>query len=159
MVASSPMSQVSHCPNLYSVGQWDSSAGNRPPHGTDSGTVSLKALATNVLRLSQTGQSVGQSRDKAPQKCPIGPLGLGQAVPLSQVSGDTERTPLRARGGAAPIRPDASPLEALDWFERDPCGVVSWLARQREGQPRHLSPKWVAVIQAEARLRLQEVEE
>lgn len=56
------------------------------------------------------------------------------------------------------IPADASPLEALARFEADPRGVVSWLAQQREGQSRHLSARWVALIQAEAKERMRNME-
>jgi hypothetical protein len=57
------------------------------------------------------------------------------------------------------VPPSTSSLEALARFEADPRGVMSWLAQQSEGQPQDLFPRWTAVIQAEARMRLAEVEE
>ncbi|WP_027190356.1 hypothetical protein [Fundidesulfovibrio putealis] len=63
-----------------------------------------------------------------------------------------------ARGEAAPAPPDASPLDALARFERDPRGVVAWLAQQKQGQPPHLVERWAATIRAEARLRIAEAE-
>jgi len=53
-------------------------------------------------------------------------------------------------------KPDVHPLVALARFERDPRGVVSWLARQQAGQPPHLVQRWAAAIRAEARWRLEE---
>lgn len=75
---------------------------------------------------------------------------------VAELGRDTERTPPRARGEAAPVPADASPLEALARFERDPVGVVHWLAQQEQGQPPHLAQRWAAAIRAEARQRLME---
>jgi len=60
---------------------------------------------------------------------------------------------LRGEASAFPAS-DAPFLVALAWFERDPRGVVSWLASQSQGQPQDLVPRWAACVQAEARLRL-----
>lgn len=70
MNAVTPSPQVSHCPNAYSAGQWDSRPENGTPRGTASGTVSLKALAAKVLRASKAGQHVGQARDSPPESVP-----------------------------------------------------------------------------------------
>lgn len=50
--------------------------------------------------------------------------------------------------------PDASPLVALARFERNPHGVVEWLASQNQGQAQYLVPRWAACVRAEARLRI-----
>ena len=74
---------------------------------------------------------------------------------VAELQNDTERTGQRARGEAARVPPDASPLEGLARFERDPRGVVAWLAQQENGQPPHLVERWAATIRAEARLRIE----
>ncbi|KAF0235301.1 MAG: hypothetical protein FD177_55 [Desulfovibrionaceae bacterium] len=61
-------------------------------------------------------------------------------------------------GLVAPVPADTSPLEALTRFERDPRGVVAWLAQQGQGQAQYLVPRWAAAIRAEARLRVEESE-
>lgn len=69
------------------------------------------------------------------------------------------RKDLIGRGVGTSIIPlFASPLEALARFERDPRGVVAWLAQQKQGQPAYLSARWSAAIRAEARLRTEEAE-
>lgn len=130
------------------VGQWDSSPQHGTAHGTASGTVSLKALAARVLKVSQAGQHVGHGRDRLPEKCPTGFEGLGQSSPLSQVQ---KQPPQRLA-----VSLNITPLEALARFERDPVGVVHWLAQQEQGQPPHLVQRWAAAIRAEARQRLME---
>lgn len=133
------------------VGQWDSRPQHGTAHGTVSGTVSLKALAARVLKVSQAGQHVGQGRDRPPEKCPTGFEGVGQSSPLFQVQ---KQPPQRA---AVPF--GIPRLEALARFERDPRGVMSWLAQQENGQPPHLVQRWAAAIRAEARQRMMEVQE
>lgn len=71
----------------------------------------------------------------------------------AEIVADIKRTPSRVRGEDAPDPADASPLAALARFEKNPVGVVRWLAGQREGQPPHLVPRWAACIREEARLR------
>ena len=77
---------------------------------------------------------------------------------MAELQADTQRTPQRARGEAAPVPAEDSPLEALARFERDPVGVIQWLAQQEQGQPPHLVQRWAAAIRAEARLRTTEAE-
>lgn len=153
---------LSHCPIPYSVGQWDKTPNSGTNRGTGNEAVSLKALAAKVLRAvphgtnggtdsGTGGKTVGQDADFS------APL-----VPLSQASdmvpADTRRTRLRAREEAAPVPADDSPLAALAKFEKNPHGVIHWLAQQQEGQPAHMVLRWAACIQAEARLRLAEAE-
>lgn len=77
---------------------------------------------------------------------------------MAELQGDTERTPSRTRGVAALVPSDAPSLVALVRFERDPRGVVAWLAQQGQGQPPQLVERWAAAIRAEARLRIVEAE-
>lgn len=64
---------------------------------------------------------------------------------------------LREGASAPPVPSTASPMAALVRFERDPRGVVAWLAAQTAGQERSpdMRRRFVACIQAEARLRLE----
>jgi len=73
---------------------------------------------------------------------------VGQSSPLSQVQ---KQPPQRLA-----VSLNITPLEALARFERDPVGVVHWLAQQEQGQPPHLVQRWAAAIRAEARQRLME---
>jgi hypothetical protein len=157
--------QVSHCPTPYSVGQWDNPPESGTPCGTEKKASSLKALAAKVLQSvppgTNGGTDGGTGQNSVGQKADYTGSFVPRPKPSGSTDADTERTPLRARtreDSAPVLLPDAPPLDALARFERDPCGVVFWLAQQSQGQPWHLSPRWVAVIQAEARLRLQEVE-
>jgi hypothetical protein len=138
---------ASKCPTVplpYSVGQWDSRPGIGSSHGTAHGTISLKALAGAVLQASPVGQPVGQARDTPPEKCPTEVEGVGQSVPLSH----------------APVPPDTEPMEALARFERNPHGVVAWLADpvNHASRPREHSARWRACIVAEAKARVAEAE-
>jgi len=81
---------------------------------------------------------------------------------ISELLEDTKRTPLRAcvREEAAPVSADASPLDALARFERDPRGVVAWLAAQPAGQERspEVRQRLQECVRAEALTRLAEVD-
>lgn len=105
---------------------------------------------------------------------------------IAELRDDTKRTPSRARkeefsgpvkkgefegreefsdavkrGEPAQVPADATPLEALVRFERDPRGVVSWLAAQPAGQERSpdVRRRLQECVRAEARLRVKEAEE
>jgi hypothetical protein len=136
-------------PTPYRVGYWATPHICDSPRGPVNGPPSLKALAALVLRSSELGQSVDHLRAEAQNAQPTHGHHVGHP---ENCRGPVQPAPVSIPHDAA------ASLDALACFESDPRGVVSWLARQREGQPRHLSPRWVAVIQTEARLRLQEVE-
>ncbi|MFZ5426788.1 MAG: hypothetical protein ACOZEN_07420 [Thermodesulfobacteriota bacterium] len=93
---------------------------------------------------------------------------------IAELRDDTNRTPSRAReedrsefsdavkrADSAPVPADATPLEALVRFERDPRGVVSWLAAQPAGQERtpDVRRRLQECVRAEARLRVKEAGE
>ena len=65
------------------------------------------------------------------------------------------------REGSASVPADATPLAALARFERDPRGVVAWLAAQPAGQERtpEVRRRLQECIRAEARLRVREAGE
>lgn len=75
---------------------------------------------------------------------------------VAELQTDIERTGQRARGEASAVPAEDSPLEALTRFERDPVGVIHWLAQQKQGQPPHVVQRWAAAIRAEARQRIEE---
>jgi hypothetical protein len=162
MSATSSVPQVSHCPIPYSVGQWDKSQQSGTTGGTENRAVSLKALAANVLRTVPPGTNSGTDGGTGQKTVGQKADSSGSFVPRPKASNwlhPSHASQVKQKP-VSPlcVAPDTPNMEALALFEREPRGVVSWLARQRHGQPRHLSPRWVAVIQAEARLRLQEVE-
>lgn len=145
------------------MGQWDKAPESGTPSGTEIKAPTLKSLAEKVLRTvspgTNTGTDSGTGNKTVGQNAVFPSRFVPRPKPSDSTDADTERTQLRARENSTPVLlPEAPPLEALALFEREPRGVVSWLAHQSQGQPRHLSPRWVTVIQAEARLRLQEVE-
>lgn len=86
---------------------------------------------------------------------------------VAELQGDDERTGSRARGESGEdttTRGEAAqalPLEAVTRFERDPRGVVAWLAAQPAGQERSpdVRRRLQECVRAEARLRVKEAEE
>jgi CTP:molybdopterin cytidylyltransferase MocA len=67
---------------------------------------------------------------------------------------------LRGKAEASPVPPDTKALEALVRFERNPRGVVAWLAdpvKHASRDPAH-SARWRACIVEEARLRVADAE-
>ena len=72
---------------------------------------------------------------------------------VARANKETIVADLRSEVGV--VQPEMSCLEALVRFERDPKGVVAWLANQKQRHPPDQSVRWVSAIQAEARLRLE----
>ncbi len=161
MSAPTPSAPLSHCPIPYSVGQWDKT----PERGTGGGTgnepASLKALAAKVLLSVPRGTNYGTFRETDRKQVGQNADFAASFVPPPKHSAPGEngsdRSPIREDSASIPA--DASNLEALAAFERDPRGVIAWLGQQKEGQPAHLLPRWAAAIQAEARRRLAEMAE
>lgn len=129
-----------------------------------------KETATRVLEVARTrkaeiveelardgGQAAFHTRERLAKVGQRPALNVSHSGPVS--TEDTKSTPSRARGEAVPVPADATPLEALARFERDPRGVISWLAQQEQGQPAQQLQRWAAVIRAEARQRMAEVAE